>query len=84
MLETQLYLNTHAVDALKALAHPEPIIAFIDRLKSCPSTVGDYRQPDPRGRMIEVKILGRHAVLFFTDPFANIIKILDIRHTDPI
>jgi len=84
MLETQLYINSHAVDAIKALAHPEAIIAFIGSLKSNPSTVGDYRQPDPHGRMIEVKVLGRHAVLFFTDPFANLIKVLDVRHMEGI
>jgi hypothetical protein len=84
MNEPLVYLNTHAVDTLQALAHPESIIAFIHQLKTNPSTVGDYRQPDPRGRMIEVKILGRHAVLFFNDPFAGLIKILDIRHTEPI
>jgi len=40
------------------------------------------RLPDPRGRMIEVKILGRQALLFFKDPFANIVKILEIRNVE--
>lgn len=82
MTKTLVYINSHAADNLKALAKPQAIIAFIDRLNSNPETVGDYRQPDPRGRMIEVKILGRHAVLFFNDPFAGLIKVLDIRHTE--
>lgn len=84
MTETMIYVHGQAVDRLKALAKPEPIIHFISRLKSNPETIGDYRQPDPRGRMIEVKILGRHAVLFFNDPFAGLIKILDIRNTEAI
>ena len=84
MTETLIYVHGHAASSLKALAKPEAIIDFIGRLKSNPETVGDYRQPDPRGRMIEVKILGRHAVLFFNDPFAGLVKILDIRNTEAL
>ena len=82
MNEPLVYLHTHAADRLQALAKPQAIIAFINQLKSNPETVGDHRQPDPRGRMIEVKILGRHAVLFFNDPFAGLIKVLDIHNVE--
>lgn len=82
MTKTQIYLHGHAVGNLRNLAHPDKILSFIERLKTNPLTVGDYRQADPQGRMIEVKILGRHAILFFKDPFAGIIKILDIRNTE--
>ena len=80
--EPLLYLHNHAIDRLEALAKPQAILAFISQLKSNPETAGDYRQPDPQGRMIEVKILGRHAVLFFNDPFAGLIKVLDIRNVE--
>lgn len=84
MTETQIYVHGHAADSLKALAHPEVIVDFISRLQSDPTVTGDHRQPDPRGRMIDVKILGRHAVLFFSDPFAGMIKILEIRNTEAL
>jgi hypothetical protein len=80
--ETLVYLHSHAVNRLEALAQPQAIITFIKQLKSNPTTIGDYRQPDPQGRIIEVKILGRHAVLFFNDPFAGLIKVLDIRNVE--
>ncbi len=52
MTKTLVYINSHAADNLKALAKPQAIIAFIDRLNSNPETVGDYRQPDPRARRV--------------------------------
>lgn len=82
MNEPLIYLNTHAVDRLESLAKPQAVVRFINQLKSNPETTGDYRQPDPQGRMIEVKVLGRHAVLFFNDPFAGLIKVLDVRNVE--
>ncbi len=82
---TTVYLHTHAADTLRKLAKPQHLLDFLRRLQANPTeTVGDYTQPDPRGRTIEVKVLGRHAVLFFKDPFADIVKILDIRNTEAL
>ena len=79
-----VYIHQHVKDRLQAIGNRSSIINFINQLSSNPATLGDYRQADPRGRMIEVKILGRQAVLFFKDPFAEIVKILDIRNTEAI
>ena len=43
-----------------------------------------YRFADPRGRTIEVKILGRHALFFFRDSYANVVKILDLRNVESL
>ena len=82
MSNTLTYLHDQAFDRLKKIAEPQEIIYFINQLQSSPSQLGDYRHPDPRGRIIEVKIIGRYAVLYFYDPFANLLKILDILHTE--
>ncbi len=82
MNNTLVYIHSHACDHLRGLANREDVIGFINQLESNPQTIGDYRQPDPRGRMIEVKLLGRHAVLFFSDPYAGIVKVLDIRNVE--
>ncbi len=79
-----LYIHSHASDRLKKLRNRTALIHFIHSLESNPETLGDYRQPDPHGRMIEVKILGRQAILFFKDPFAGLVKILDIRNTEAL
>ena len=82
---TTLYLHQHAADQLRALNHPQDLLTFLDRLQANPTeTMGDYSQPDPRGRTIEVKILGRNAILFFKDPFADLVKILDIRNVEAL
>lgn len=82
MPDTEVYLHTLAEDHLQSIGNVSSVLSFIDQLENNPETVGDYRLPDPRGRMIEVKVLGRQAILFFKDPFANIIKILEIRNVE--
>lgn len=82
---TLVYLHSHAADGLRKLKNRRHLLDFLGRLQANPTeTVGDYAQPDPRGRMIEVKVLGRHAVLFFKDPFADMVKVLDIRHVESL
>lgn len=82
MTDTLIYVHAHAAEHLNNIGNKAHILEYIDRLKSNPEAVGDYREPDARGRMIEVKILKRHALLYFKDPFAGIIKILDIRNVE--
>lgn len=84
MTSPLVYLHALAADHLKALGNKDDVVRFIDQLQSNPETVGDYRQPDPRGRMIEVKLIGRQAILFFKDPFADLVKILEIRNVEAL
>lgn len=80
-----VYLHNHAADRLRSLASKKEILQFLINLERTPiTTAADYTQPDPKGRIIEVKIFHRQAILFFRDPFANIIKVLDIRHLETI
>lgn len=82
MTDTLVYLHSYAADHLKKLGNQVLIKDFFSQLQSNPETVGNYRFSDPRGRIIEVKILGRQALFFFKDPFANVVKILDIRNVE--
>lgn len=84
MPRTLVYLHSHAADHLKGMGNRAAVVDFIDQLERNPETVGDYRRPDPRGRMMEVKILGRQAVIFFKDPFADLVKILEIRNVEAL
>ena len=82
---TAVYLHNHAADSLRKTTNRQRLLGFLSRLEANPTeTLGDYTQPDPRGRMIEVKIIGRHALLFFKDPFAGIAKILDLRNVESL
>ena len=84
MTNTQVYIHSLAADHLKGMGSKENVVQFINKLESNPETVGDYRQPDPRGRMLEVKLIDRQVILFFKDPFADIVKILDIRNVEAL
>jgi hypothetical protein len=84
MTNTSVYLHNHVVDQLKKLGQKSIIEAFLQRLKSNSEILSNYRFSDPRGRIIEVKILGRHALFFFKDPYANIVKILDLRNVESL
>jgi hypothetical protein len=84
MTNTSVYLHNHVVDQLKKLGQKSIIEAFLQRLKSNSEILGNYRFSDPRGRIIEVKILGRHALFFFKDPYANVVKILDLRNVESL
>lgn len=84
MSKTLVYVHSHAADHLKSMGNRTSVADFIERLERNPEMVGDYRCPDPRGRMMEVKILGRQAVLFFKDPFAGLVKILEIRNVESL
>ncbi len=84
MTETLVYLHSHVADHLKKLGQKALIEAFLERLQSNPEIAGNYRFADPRGRIIEVKILGRHAVFFFRDSYANVVKILDLRNVESL
>ena len=82
---TTIYLHTHAADRIRNLQNPERLLDFIARLESNPTeTCGEYSHTDPRGRVIEYKILGRYCMLFFKDPFADLVKILDIRNLEAL
>ncbi|MGB1874402.1 MAG: hypothetical protein ACPHNY_05380 [Akkermansiaceae bacterium] len=82
MNDTLVYVHDHVADHLQNIGNKSHIIEFIEGLRSNPEAVGDHREPDPRGRMIEIKILKRHALLFFKDPFAGIVKILDLQNVE--
>ncbi len=87
MNQTLIYIHTLVADHLNELGNAKTkrdIEQFITRLGSNPELCGDYRQPDPRGRMIEVKLIGRQAIIFFKDPFANLVKIIDIRNLEAL
>ena len=82
-----IYIHTLADEHLQELENKftqAEILYFIKKLALDPSLLGDYTQPDPRGRMMEVKLIGRQAVIFFRDPFGNLVKVLDIRNIEAI
>ena len=84
-LQTQLLLHTHAADKLRSLGDPHSIIEFLHQLQNNPTeTLPSYSEPDAQGREILVKTLLRYAILYFHDPYANLVKILAINNLETV
>lgn len=80
----EVFLRTEAIEALGALplTARRRISMFIDSLASAPTSVGDYSLKDKSGRIIEIKVIGTHAITFWADHAVREIKITDIRSAD--
>ena len=75
-------LHTEVSMALMQLAKRKPIVDFINALAADPSLSGDDSQLDPRGREYQVKLIGRHALVYFVDPYAQQTRILTLQHLE--
>jgi len=79
-----LFLRAEAIEALKTTRGQQrrQISTFIDLLGTNPNMIGDYPEMDDNGRRLEIKVIGRFAITFWTDHAAKEIKVLDIRPAD--
>jgi mRNA-degrading endonuclease RelE of RelBE toxin-antitoxin system len=80
----EVFLRAEAIQSLRSIpaSARKRISSFIDLLSSDPALPGDYHITDSTGRIIEIKILGSHAITFWADHAAREIKITDIRSAD--
>lgn len=58
------------------------VMAFIRALAQNPDTPGDFSERDESGRSVQVKIIGRYAVTFWTDHPVCEIKVTHIKPAD--
>jgi hypothetical protein len=49
---------------------------FVSSLAEDPHSRADYTEPDPSGRTLEVKIIGRHAITYWLDHAVKEVKIV--------
>ena len=62
--------------------HQVLLTHFISRLAEKPGMQGDYREPDNEGRLIEVCVHGRYAILFWADHAVAKQMVVEIRLAD--
>jgi hypothetical protein len=55
---------------------------FIRGLATAPNSRGDFTERDASGRELDVKIVGRYAVTYWTDHAVKEIKVVDVRPAD--
>ena len=58
------------------------IMDFVRGLATDPFQQGDFKDSDPAGRSIEVKVVGRVAVSYYADHAAREVKIVNIQPAD--
>ena len=83
-LRYKVYYSEQALEFSLGLARKDQVLLthFIGRLAEKPGAEGDYRHPDDEGRLIEVRVHGRHAVLYWVDHAVAKLMIVEIRLAD--
>lgn len=78
-----IYINEAALDsAPRSGLQREKIFSFIRSLADNPNTLGDFSESDDEHRIVQVKIIGRYAVTFWTDHAVSEIKVTHIKSAD--
>jgi hypothetical protein len=65
-----------------ALRDRDAIIAFADSLKTDPTKVGDYSEPDESGRTVQIKLIGTYALTYWADHAVREVKITKVEKAD--
>lgn len=83
-LRYKVYYSEQALAFSLALPRKDQVMLthFIGRLAEKPGIGGDYRESDDEGRLIEVRVYGRHAVLFWVDHAVSKLMLVEIRLAD--
>jgi hypothetical protein len=78
-----IYINEAALAfAPRSNLQREKIMKFVRSLSDNPNTPGDFPEKDNAGRIVQVKIIGRHAVTFWADHAVSEIKVTHIKSAD--
>jgi hypothetical protein len=79
----EIYINEAALAlAPRSNLQREKIMKFIRSLSDNPNTLGDFSEKDDAARTVQVKIIGRYAVTFWTDHAVSEIKVTHIKPAD--
>ncbi len=60
----------------------EQVMRFVRSLAENPNAVGDFKEADNAGRVVQVKIIGRYAVTYWTDHAVAEVKVTHIKSAD--
>lgn len=78
-----VYINEAAlVSAPRRGWQRETVMNFIRSLAGSPNTVGDFSEKDTTNRVVQVKVVGRHAITFWADHAVCEVKITHIQPAD--
>jgi len=58
------------------------ILRFLDELASDPFQEGDFQEKDDDGRAVQIKVIGRYALTFWSDHSAKEVRVTQITEAD--
>ncbi len=77
-----MILHKDAEMAIRRLADGSEVLDFLKRLECFPGTQGDHYELDLMGRPICFKVIKRHVLAYYRDPFADETRILDLFYSE--
>lgn len=83
MRSYSVFINEAALSAApRSGLQRERLMTFVRSLAANPNTIGDFSEKDGVGRTVQVKIVGRYAVTFWSDHAVSEVKITHIKPAD--
>jgi len=81
MILYSVYVASSVAEFLLGLKSKErnQLLRFFEKLRSDPFLEGDYVEHDDVGRQIQVLLVGRLAICFWSDHAVKEVKILDVK-----
>ena len=81
MTSYSVYVEARVAESLPRIksTERERLLRFLHKLRVNPFLEGDYTEHDDIGRLLQVFVIGRHAVVFWTDHAVKEVKILDLK-----
>jgi len=81
MISYSVYVQSAVAESLLSLKSKEQdkLLRHFRRLRTNPFTEGDYVERDEIGRLLQVLVVGRHAIVFWSDHAVKEVKIIDLK-----
>ena len=78
-----VYINEAALaSAPRSGAQHRMVMRFVASLGENPFAAGDFSEKDDAGRTVQVKVVGRFAITFWTDHAVSEVKVTHIKPAD--
>ncbi len=79
-----MILHNDAENALRLMKDSSAVLWFLQKLENYPATLGDHYELGLNGEPIQFKVIKRHVLIYFRDPFANETRVLDLLHEEKV
>jgi hypothetical protein len=81
MISYSVFVESHIAESFPQMKPKErnQFLRLFRKLRHDPFLEGDYVERDHIGRLLQVVIVGQHAVVFWTDHAVKEVKVIDLR-----